>query len=190
MSLLAQERIMGFIDNLPVILASSTAFLAGLYGYLNDLPNIRVYQNMSLFLIVFYIVGALVKRTAKTIWEEHQEKAALSAEAALLLEGSLESGAGPDGENDAEYAGYAVDGEGIINEAEVANEADGVGGEHEGGREDGGAGANEGAGAGENEGARLNDGLDENDYEGGGGSRGGNADRGVGGANNHTVRVE
>ena len=58
---------MEIVNNLPVILAAFTAFLAGVYGYLNKLPNIRVYQNMSLFLVVFYIIGTLVKRTVKSI---------------------------------------------------------------------------------------------------------------------------
>ncbi|MCL2058727.1 MAG: hypothetical protein FWH01_06660, partial [Oscillospiraceae bacterium] len=78
---------MEILNNLPVILAASTAFLAGLYGYLNNLPNSRVYQNMSLFLIVFYIIGTLLKRTAKSIWEDVQEKAALSVEGDLMLDG-------------------------------------------------------------------------------------------------------
>jgi hypothetical protein len=65
---------MELIKNLPVALAASTAFLAGLHGYANRLPNIRIYQNMCLFLVVFYLIGALVKWTAFGIVGEHLEK--------------------------------------------------------------------------------------------------------------------
>jgi len=61
-------------NNLPVILAASTAIIAGLYGYANRIPNSRVYQNMCLFLIVFYIIGTLLKNTLNSLREELAEK--------------------------------------------------------------------------------------------------------------------
>lgn len=67
---------MEVINNLPVILAASAAFIAGLYGYLNGMPRSRVYQSMCLFLIAFYIVGTFIKFTTKKIWEENEEKLA------------------------------------------------------------------------------------------------------------------
>ena len=132
MTLIVWERVMGIIDNLPVILASSTALLAGLYGYFNSLPNIRVYQNMSLFLVVFYIIGALIKRTVKTIWEERQEKLELSMQSGLLegmsdvIELTAEGGAGiADG---VDSAGIEEDSAGVEGSAGVADSAGGAGG--------------------------------------------------------------
>ena len=80
---------MDFVNNLPVILAALTAFLAGLYGYMSKIPNIRIYQNMCLFLICFYIIGTLLKRTIKSVWDDYTVKTAQSAEAAETLSGSI-----------------------------------------------------------------------------------------------------
>ena len=65
---------MGVINNLPVILAACAALIAGAYGYFNNLPNIRVYQNMCLFLVGFYIIGFFIKRTVSGIRADLEEK--------------------------------------------------------------------------------------------------------------------
>lgn len=95
---------MGAINNLPAIFAASAAFLTGLYGYINNLPNVRVYENMCLFLIVFYIIGILVKRTIKMIWDEQDKKAALAAEAeaAAVAETEAEAAAHADADANAD----------------------------------------------------------------------------------------
>ena len=100
---------MGILNNLPVILAASTAFLAGLYGYMNHIPNSHVYQNMLLFLIIFYIIGLFFRRTLRGILEDMEEKAKLqAAEGELLLaEGGLNAIEAGEGAPEGSEAGDA-----------------------------------------------------------------------------------
>ena len=79
---------MGILKNLPVILAAVSAFITGLYGYLSGQPSSRVYRNMCLFLVAFYIIGTLMKHTFERIREEMAEKAA-SEEAATAAADAL-----------------------------------------------------------------------------------------------------
>ena len=119
---------MGILNNLPVILAALTAFLAGLYGYLNSMPNSQVYQNMCLFLIIFYVIGLFLRRTLKGILEDMEEKAKLqAAQAELLLSGGEADALGADGEG--AEGGGAEGEEGAETEGGGAEDADGADGD-------------------------------------------------------------
>jgi hypothetical protein len=76
---------MEIINNLPVIISAFFTILIGLYGYVKGLPNTTVYQDMCLFLVVFYLVGFLLKRTILGIMEEVTAKAEKPVSAAELL---------------------------------------------------------------------------------------------------------
>ena len=127
---------MGLLNNLPVILAALTAFLTGLYGYLKGLPNSQIYGNMCLFLIVFYLIGVFVRRTAKKIIEDFEEKArlaaleeeklrseklaALAAESAVNMEGAA---AAPPGSQDGESGDAEIADASSADAPEYAEEA-------------------------------------------------------------------
>ena len=124
---------MEVINNLPVILAALTAFLAGLYGYMNNMPNIRIYQNMCLFLVVFYIIGMLTKRTLTGIWEDIKAKTGEPPEnERLSLHGSLAGSAGvlndPGGLYDADNAERLPETGGVESEVGEVGEASETGG--------------------------------------------------------------
>ena len=102
---------MGVLNNLPVILAASTAFLAGLYGYMNNMQNSQIYRNMCLFLVAFYIIGQFIKRTVRNLIEDMETKAKLRAEEEelLLAEGGVEGGVEGDGDGGVEDDSAAGD---------------------------------------------------------------------------------
>ena len=112
---------MGIINNLPVILAASTAFLAGLYGYMNHMPNAQIYGNMCLFLIVFYIIGLFLRRTIRNIREEIESGNERQSVADTQIQTTVEADtAGQDREGAADTAGDAAEAPGD----EYAEEAD------------------------------------------------------------------
>lgn len=85
---------MGLLNNLPVIMAASASFFAGLYGYLNNMPNIPIYGNMCLFLVVFYIIGLMIRNTVKNILEDMRVKEELLKAEELQLAKAAEAALG------------------------------------------------------------------------------------------------
>ena len=74
---------MHYINNLPVILAAFSAIVVGIYGYLNHFSNTATYKYMCFFLIVFFLIGILIKKTVLDIQEEtaaRNEKTPISGE--------------------------------------------------------------------------------------------------------------
>ena len=65
---------MQYIKNLPVITAASAAIIAGLAGYAGNTPNLTVYGNMCVCIVVFYLLGWLAKGTLLQIYEENEKK--------------------------------------------------------------------------------------------------------------------
>jgi len=115
----------GIIDNLPVVMAASTAAVAGLYGYINGLPNTRVYQNMCLFLIVFYLIGAFLKHTYIGLRDEFAERAEAAKSRAALAEAAKEGAALPEAEKSGAAAAAGLPGiEAITPETEGIDEGD------------------------------------------------------------------
>ena len=115
---------MGVIKNIPVMLAAFFTLIAGLHGYAGGLPNSQIYGNMCLFLVIFYIVGIFVRRTALSFVEANKEKAARladenggpleigAAEGVTAIDGAAEGGAGEVGVAAASAAATAAAGAG------------------------------------------------------------------------------
>ena len=72
--------IMQYINNLPVIMSAFSGIMIGIFGYVNNLPNITIYKNMCLFIIVFYFIGVMIKWTIIGFLKENEEAEKTSIE--------------------------------------------------------------------------------------------------------------
>ena len=110
---------MHYINNLPVILAALSAIIVGVYGYINRFSNTTTYKYMCLFLIIFFVIGYLIKKMILEVQEEMQarnEKTSASEdliyndELAALAGAAGVVGAGEAGLSSSETEHPAVDG--------------------------------------------------------------------------------
>lgn len=76
---------MDFIHKLPFFLGGGMAILVGAISYSYGTATQTLYIRMSVTMVVFYILGAYVRSTLRTLHEEQEKKKALEAE--LLKEG-------------------------------------------------------------------------------------------------------
>lgn len=58
---------MNRLEKLPFILGASMAVLVGAIGYYNDSPSADIYKKMILFIVVFYILGEILRKTISKI---------------------------------------------------------------------------------------------------------------------------
>jgi mannitol-specific phosphotransferase system IIBC component len=66
---------MAYIRKLPLLLATSGAVITGLAGYAYGVDNKENMTNMVIAMIVFYIVGLLIRNTVNDIAETIRKKA-------------------------------------------------------------------------------------------------------------------
>ncbi|MGI6124177.1 MAG: hypothetical protein ACOYIG_08315 [Acetivibrionales bacterium] len=65
---------MDYIRKLPLLMALSGAIITGLMGYTNRVQNNENMINMIITMIIFYIVGLLIRGTAFDIIETNRKK--------------------------------------------------------------------------------------------------------------------
>lgn len=66
---------MDYIRKLPLLMGLTGAILTGLTGYTHQVHNNKNVSNMIIVMVIFYIIGLMVKNTVMDIMETNQRKA-------------------------------------------------------------------------------------------------------------------
>lgn len=81
---------MEIVRKLPMVIALGAALLAGVVGYTSKIPNREIMGRMLVAMLVFYIVGLMVRSTAMDISKTVEEKRKADEELALLIQKEAE----------------------------------------------------------------------------------------------------
>lgn len=65
---------MEYIKRLPFILGAVMAIIVGMISFYSSLDMKQVYLKMAITMVVFYIMGAFIRRTVIRIKEETEER--------------------------------------------------------------------------------------------------------------------
>ena len=65
---------MDYIRKLPLLMALAAAIITGLMGYINQVRNNENMTNMLIVMVVFYIVGLLIRGTILEAIETNRKK--------------------------------------------------------------------------------------------------------------------
>lgn len=65
---------MDYIRKLPLLMALAAAIITGLVGYIHQVRNNENMTNMLIVMVVFYIVGLLIKGTVLEAIETNRKK--------------------------------------------------------------------------------------------------------------------
>jgi len=65
---------MDYIRKLPLLMALSSGIITGLAGYANQVANKENMTNMFIAMVIFYIVGLLIRGTLIDIIETNRKK--------------------------------------------------------------------------------------------------------------------
>lgn len=65
---------MSIVPKLPFLLGALMAVIVGAAGYLDGLDSQAVYIRMAVVMIVFFIIGSIIKNTLSTIQQEISNK--------------------------------------------------------------------------------------------------------------------
>lgn len=94
---------MGYIHRLPLIMALMSAILTGLVGYTRQIQNNKNMANMLIAMVMFYIIGSMIKRTILDIIRTYSVKALDRAneKKRLAMEKENNEGKALEGDNNA-----------------------------------------------------------------------------------------
>jgi hypothetical protein len=79
-----KENDMEIVRKMPMIIALGAALLAGIIGYTSKIPNREIMGRMLIAMLVFYILGLMLRSTAMDIAKTVEEKRKADDELALL----------------------------------------------------------------------------------------------------------
>lgn len=65
---------MDYIRKLPLLMALAAAIITGLMGYINHVRNNENMTNMLIVMVIFYIVGLLIRGTVLEAIETNRKK--------------------------------------------------------------------------------------------------------------------